>query len=528
MAKKAKRQKPAQPAQKRSRTIPPVVFDALIVVLAIACFWPLATYYFAQDDFVFLDRANHGIAAAMGPFFSMHPGQFRPLTKGLYFLLTWPVLGLHPVPYHVLSILLHAVNAILVGVLLRRMGLSTLVSRLVAVLFAVNVGYMEAVGWISCVQQLISNIFLLLTLIFGIDALGDGGRRTRALATVMYLLALTSYEQTLAAPLVLLLWQWSRRGLRAAVAAAWGPLRVPLGILVAYALFMFAGKGMPDSGPYAMHLGKNVFDNLRTYTGLAFSLWLVFPAYGLPTGLTVSHGVWFALAAVHLVRGTFRDLAFGVGAFLLLLAPVAFTKDHTHSFHLYVPAIGAWFLLASALDGIRAAIAAPARRQLDLALVVALIIGVAGSTVALRKNVHAMISESMQLPRSFVLRRAVLAERMCHDLLIKSAKKGKGGRLILAYPYPKYAANWRNIYSALGQGSAVRLVLESPDLDVVFVPPAAAPSADDLSTEVLFYTELGRCYTVAEREEGLRRRTLHESEPAVAAPDSTGAGAPGH
>jgi drug/metabolite transporter superfamily protein YnfA len=293
-----------------------------------------------------------------------------------------------------------------------------------------------------------------------------------------------------------------------------------MALLVVYAVFMLGLKGMPEGGPYAMSVGANVLDNLRAYTGLAFSVWLVLPAYGLPSGFTWSHGVWIALVVFHVARRNVRDLAFGLASFLMLLAPVLFTRGHTHSFHLYVPAIGGWFVLASAVEVVRRTMSRPALRRFDVGLAVAAVVCIAGSVVAVRNNVAATISDEIQLPRSFVLRRAVLAQRMCADIQSRQPMH-ESGRLVLVYPHPEAAANWRNIQSALGQGSALRLALESPDLDVVFVPPAEIPVRTGDSINVLVYNELGRCYTVPEWQ-----GQTAPGGPGTAGPDSTRGVAP--
>jgi hypothetical protein len=517
---------PARPIPGRAARYAPLLLDAAIVALTFVCFWPLTHFYFAQDDFVFLERASHGVAESMGGFFRAVPGQFRPLTKGLYFLVTWPLFGLHAAPFHVVSILLHAANAVLVGVLLRRLGISAVVSRAVAVCFALNAGFLEAVAWIACVQQLIGNLFLLLALIFGVDALHNTGWRPRAAALVAYTLALVSYEQTVAAPLVLLAWVASRHGARSALAAAWGPLRGFWILLAAYALFVLGARGLPDGGPYAMTIGSNVLDNLRTYTGIAFALWLVFPPFGLPAGFTVSHAVWIALVAYLAACRKYRDLAFGTVAFLLLLAPVLFTSNHTHSFHLYVPAIGAWFLVASALESVCAFLARRAERVVVPVLAAVVVVCAVGCIGTTRRNATATFSATVPLPRSFVLRRAVLAERIAHDLRVKTSTTGPLRRIVLIYPYPKFRANWLNVHAALGQGHALPLILDRPGLETVFVPPSTVPG-DARRDEVFYYTELGRCFTPDEWEAEVRRRAERAPRPPVTSPDSTAADAPG-
>lgn len=504
--------KPAPSAATSRGFILAILPDIAIVVLTLVCFWPITRFFFAQDDFVLIEQASRGIGSAVGNFFDARPGQFRPLSKGLYFLVTWPIFGLNPVAFHVLSILLHAANAILVGVLLRRMGISVAVSRFVAALFAFNVGYLEAVAWVSCVQQLIGNAFMLLALIFGIDALERGGVRNRVASSLALVLALMSYEQTLAAPLVLAGWFALRHG----VGAAFRTVRIRLweqpAILLIYLMFTLGVRGVPDAGPYVMSVGMHVLDNLRTYTGLAYAIWIVLPAYGLPGGFTASHAAMILAVVFLLFQRRSREVAFGLGAFLALLAPLLFIKDHTHSFHLYVPAIGTWFIAAVAIEEALAGVRVRAERTVRHALVGAALLVFVVSTFVVRANAVAVVSESMLLPRSFVLRRAVLAERMRDDILARSKLRGKPGRMILVYPYPQYRANWLNVHSALGQGSGVRLILESPNLDLVFVPPADPPPADDPSIEVMIYTEMGRCYTVAEVQEAQDRKAARRGD----------------
>ena len=472
------------------------ICSAATFLFVFACYWPLTRYFFAQDDFVFLDRATRGFEETMRPYFHGRPGQFRPLTKGVYFLMTWPVFGFHPLPYHVMSLALHALNAILVGVVLRRFGISTVISWVAVVLFAANMCHMEAIAWISCVQQLIGTAFVLTTLIYGVDAMRDGGRRAIVLATVGYALALASYEQTMATPLVLLIWAWVGGGFRAAWRAAWGPVRPMLVLLAIYTAYTLI-RGMPETGPYVMSAGHNVRDNLSCYLSFVFSFWMLYPAYALPSGITSSTGVWIALIVVHTLLRSGRQLIFGLATFLLFLAPVMFTKDHTHSFHLYVSAIGAWFLLGSAGDLLRRVAGAGWGRAVVAAAIVAATVVAAGASPALHRNMNATV-EIVALPRSFVLRRAILAERMCTN--IKQRWTGETtGRLILFYP-GTHPANYRNIQVALGYGAGVKVLVERPDLEVVFVPPAEMPDSIQPG-ELMVYSELGACYRLEEWRE---------------------------
>lgn len=457
------------------------------------CYWPLTRYFFSQDDFYFLEKASSGFRASVDQFFNTRPGQFRPLTKGLYFLVMWPLFGLNPVPYHVVSLVLHAVNTILSGVVLRRLGVSRTMSWIAALLFAANVSHLEAVAWISCVQELMGATFAFLALIWGIDAMRGKSRMAVIAAPVAYLLALCSYEQTVAVPLVLIALRWSRWGWRSALRACARPLLPMLVLLGAYSAYMLILRGLPQGGPYEMGIGSNVLANLSQYAGSVFAIWLIYPYVDLPLGLRGSHVIWLALIAWFLVRRMRWQLAFGCAAFLLFLAPVLFIQHHVFSFHLYLPAIGAWFLIATAADSVVEMLAASWRRNARLALACTVVLAGLGSTSAVRKNMTNYCSAEVKIPQLRVLRRAVLAEKVCSDV---SRRWNGGSRLSLVYGGRQDLGNWTNIQSAISDGSALRLVLRQPTLAVTLTLPGE--TADIPTNEMMIVTELGETFTYSQ------------------------------
>jgi hypothetical protein len=169
-----------------------------------------------------------------------------------------------------------------------------------------------------------------------------------------------------------------------------------------------------------------------------------------------------------------------------------------HSFHLYVPAVGAWYLAAVALTEVIALLPATVARARDALLGAAIAACFVLSTMALHRNTTEVNADGAPLLRSFVLRRAVLAERMWNGLRAKANPRNTSGRLVLVYRYPQYRANWLNVHAALGQGAGVRLALDRPGLRVVFAPPDYVPGDVNPEMEVLYFTELGECRTLAE------------------------------
>ena len=129
--------------------------------------------------------------------------------------------GLAPMGYHVVNLLLAVVNAGLLWLILRRLGLRS--AWLVAALFAIHPLQVETVAWISEQKNLISGLFYLLALYYysRFSAWGDSCttrpspsavRRFYALAVGCFILALLSKPVTLTLPVVLLVIAWWRRG----------------------------------------------------------------------------------------------------------------------------------------------------------------------------------------------------------------------------------------------------------------------------------------------------------------------------
>jgi hypothetical protein len=217
---------------------------------------------------------------------------------------------------------------------------------------------------------------------------------------------------------------------------------------------------------------------------------MIYPSYGAPPGITSSHYIWMGLIAFLAVRRRFAAILFGMGTFVMLLLPVLFTSDHVLSFHLYVPAVGAWYLAAVAIAESVALL--PVVRWRVVIPTTAVVVCFVFSSLALRRNMTELNEYGVPVLRSFVLRRAVFADRMWQCLRAKANPNSASGRIVLLYKYPNLVANWRNIQTAIGKGSGVRLALERPNLEVIFDPPEETPR-DILMDEVIYFTELGAC-----------------------------------
>ena len=184
---------------------------ALIVLMTVVAYLPAMRAGFVWDDDLYVTQ-NPLLTDPDGLrriwFSAHHQSQYFPLVfTTLRFEREW--WGLNPVGYHVVNVLLHAANALLVWALLRRLGLPG--AWLAAAVWAVHPVNVESVAWVTELKNTQSTLFYLLALLAWIKFLDKGTSRPwrfYGAALVLYSLALFSKTTacTLPAALVLALW----------------------------------------------------------------------------------------------------------------------------------------------------------------------------------------------------------------------------------------------------------------------------------------------------------------------------------
>jgi tetratricopeptide (TPR) repeat protein len=187
----------------------PVWQGGLIVLLVVLAYLPALHGGFIWDDDVYVTN-NPLLTAPDGLrriWFTMDsPSQYFPLTYTV-FRLERSLWGLNPAGYHWVNILLHAINAVLVWRLLKRLSVPG--AWLAAAIFALHPVQVESVAWITELKSVLSLFFILLTLGCWLEFVGERSRRFwYGLALGFYALALFSKTTacTLPAALLLILW----------------------------------------------------------------------------------------------------------------------------------------------------------------------------------------------------------------------------------------------------------------------------------------------------------------------------------
>lgn len=137
-------------------------------------------------------------------FTSFHAANWHPLTW-LSHMVDCQLFGLNPGPPHLVNVALHAVNVLLLFLILQKATGAVWRSFLVAALFAVHPLNVESVAWLSQRKSLFCALFSLLTLAaYGWYA-GSPSWKKYAVVVFGFLLALMSKPMAVTLPVVLLL-----------------------------------------------------------------------------------------------------------------------------------------------------------------------------------------------------------------------------------------------------------------------------------------------------------------------------------
>jgi len=197
---------------------------ALLVLLPLVAYYPMIHGPYSWDDYTHLvdhpylqDAA--GLLKLLDPRAVVHGTSYAPFTMFCFWLERHFFGTADPTPFHVVSVVLHAANAVLLWRVLRRLGLPW--APLAGALFAVHPLQVETVAWITEQKNLLAVLFALLAgrsyLIF--DDLENSPPPVRwkyyAWFQVCFLLSLLSKPVMCTLPVTLLLAiYWRRRGLR--------------------------------------------------------------------------------------------------------------------------------------------------------------------------------------------------------------------------------------------------------------------------------------------------------------------------
>jgi Tfp pilus assembly protein PilF len=192
---------------------------ALLVLATVALYWP-ATHHdfinFDDPDYVTANvHVQNGLTLGniQWAFSHLVSSNWHPVTM-LSHMLDCQLFGLKPGAHHLVSVLFHAANTVLLFALLRSLTGAVWRSALVAALFALHPLHVESVAWISERKDVLSAFFGLLCLMAYAQYVGKSrvhspqSKGFYFLALLFFALGLMSKAMLVTWPFVMLLLDW--------------------------------------------------------------------------------------------------------------------------------------------------------------------------------------------------------------------------------------------------------------------------------------------------------------------------------
>jgi len=305
----------------------------LIILLTVVAYVPAMRGGFIWDDGLLISE-NRTVRASDGLYrfwFTTEAPDYYPLAWSLWWL-EWRLWGDSATGYHVVNVLLHAVNAILVWIILRRLKIPG--AWLAGLLFAVHPVNVATVAWISEQKNTLSMLFYAVAILLYLRFDEDGRWRWYGLSLAAFLLALLSKSAVVMLPVVLLgcVW-WTRGKVRWKDFLRCGPffgLSLVLGLVTIWFQYHQALGGYTiraASFPSRLAAAGWVPWFYLYKALLPLNLTVIYPKWQIDASRWVSYLPGIILVGCLIVfwwrRKTWgRPLLFGLGYFVVMLFPV--------------------------------------------------------------------------------------------------------------------------------------------------------------------------------------------------------------
>jgi tetratricopeptide (TPR) repeat protein len=306
------------------------VHGLALVALVGLVYTPVWFAGFVWDDHVVV--VNNGAVttpAGLRWIWTSSAADICPLTLTTFWA-EWQLCGAWPLPFHLVTLALHAGCAVVLWRVLRALAIPG--AWLGAAIWALHPVLVESVAWVSEMKNTQSGLFFLLAVLFFIRSIG-GGRRDYLLSLLFAVLAIASKSSTVILPGVLLLcawWQERRLSWRqVARVAALAPVIVAAVLVSAWTqkLQMASSENPILDGPQRLVLaGKAVWFYLGKLAW-PHPIIAAYPRWPLEPGRAVSYlplAAALALTALFWMRrGAWaRPWFFAWSFFLVALLPV--------------------------------------------------------------------------------------------------------------------------------------------------------------------------------------------------------------
>lgn len=201
----------SSPAANTSWAHNPWLLALILVILTFVVYFPALHSGFVFDDYNLITE-NRLIKASDGLhrfWFTTEAPDYYPLTWSLWWL-EWRLWGGSAAGYHVVNVLFHAVNAVLVWLVLRRLKIPG--AWLTGLVFALHPVNVATAAWISEQKNTLSMLFYAAAILLYLRFDEREERPWYVLSLAAFLLALLSKTAVVMLPVVLLGCMWWLHG----------------------------------------------------------------------------------------------------------------------------------------------------------------------------------------------------------------------------------------------------------------------------------------------------------------------------
>ena len=184
-------------------------------VLVVVCYLPAMLWGgFVWDDSILIDaKPVQDVSGLWQIWFSPSAiegeGHYWPLVYTTFWL-EHKLWGFDPTGYHIVNVLLHLANTLLLWHLMRRLSVPG--AWVVAAVFAVHPLHVESVAWVIERKDVLSGLFYLAAVLAWMRFVEQSRPRRYAWSLVLYVAGLLSKSIVITLPVALLIWHWWQQG----------------------------------------------------------------------------------------------------------------------------------------------------------------------------------------------------------------------------------------------------------------------------------------------------------------------------
>jgi protein O-mannosyl-transferase len=183
----------------------PALELGLILSITLVAYLPVFKAGFVWDDTYYIQNNQLIRSIDLESIFSRFVmGNYHPFTM-LAFAIEYKLFGLNETGYHVINLLLHLANVLLVYYAVFLLSKKNNVALVAALLFGIHPLHTESVAWISELKDLLYTSFFLGAYIFYLKYLATKQNKFYLVALLLFLFSLLSKAMAVSLPVLLLL-----------------------------------------------------------------------------------------------------------------------------------------------------------------------------------------------------------------------------------------------------------------------------------------------------------------------------------